>query len=167
MGQSQSARSQRTGSAPASQAAMQDPALLPSEPPAAPTSSEFAQNEVMSPIGRFCCKFRFAQSVKNSAGRRRGFRVKMRGTSSPYVKLRGDLGKATAATRIGGCLSPPVFAKNWSSCNFRLLQQNRPVGDVGQLNLLRYDVGTSGTLVSPATMPGLGRGQGMKRRSKA
>jgi hypothetical protein len=59
---------------------------------------------------RFCCKSRFAQGVKNSAGRRRGFRVKMRGTSSPYVKFRGDLGKATAATRIGGCFSPPVLS---------------------------------------------------------
>ena len=68
-----------------------------------------------SEMCRFCCKSRFAQGVKNSAGRRRGFRVKVRGTSSPYVKLRRNLGKATAATRIGGCFSPPVFAKNWSS----------------------------------------------------
>jgi len=86
----------------------------------------------MSAKGRLCCKSRFAQGVKNSAGRRRGFRVKMRGTSSPYVKPRGDLGKATAATRIGGCFSPPVFAKNWSSCNFRLLQQNLPTRDIAR-----------------------------------
>ena len=40
----------------------------------------------------------FYTGAKNSAGRRRGFRVKMRGTSSPYVKLTGDFGKATAVT---------------------------------------------------------------------
>ena len=33
----------------------------------------------MSVAGRFCCKSRFALGVKRSAGRRRGFRVKMRG----------------------------------------------------------------------------------------
>ena len=37
--------------------------------------------------GRFCCKSRFALVIKNSAGCRRGFRVRMRGTSSPHVKL--------------------------------------------------------------------------------
>ena len=30
-----------------------------------------------SAIGRLCCKSRFALMVKNSAGYRRGFRVKM------------------------------------------------------------------------------------------
>src|SRR5215472_10868946 len=49
----------------------------------------------------------------------------------------------------------------------KVLTQPRPVAEVGQLNLLRCDVGTSETPVLPATMPNLGRGQGMKRRSKA
>ena len=39
----------------------------------------------MSPSDRFCCKSRFAQGLKNSEGHRRGFRVKMRGASSPHV----------------------------------------------------------------------------------
>jgi hypothetical protein len=37
--------------------------------------------EITSAFGRFCCKIRFTQGVKNSPGYRRGFRVKMRGTS--------------------------------------------------------------------------------------
>ena len=40
-----------------------------------------------SGCGRLCCKSRFALVIKNSAGCRRGFRVRMRGTSSPHVKL--------------------------------------------------------------------------------
>ena len=79
----------------------------------------------MSVNGRFCCKSRFQQGLENSKGRRRGFRVKMRGTSSPRVKLTGDFGRANEATRIGDYFLRRVFAKNWSLCNFRLLQQNR------------------------------------------
>src|SRR5262245_33358029 len=52
---------------------------------------------------RLCCKSRFAQAVKISAGCRRGFRVKMWGTSSPYAKLTGDFCNATEALRIGDC----------------------------------------------------------------
>ena len=51
-----------------------------------------------SPFGRFCCKSRFAQGLKNSPGCRGGFGIKMRGTSSRHAKLTGDFGKATEAT---------------------------------------------------------------------
>ena len=39
--------------------------------------------------GRFCCKSLFALAIKNSFGRRRDFRVKTWGTSSPEDKLTG------------------------------------------------------------------------------
>src|SRR5271170_863027 len=83
----------------------------------------------MSLIGRLCCKSRFALMIKNSAGYRRGFRVKMRGTSSPHVKLTGDFGNAIEVIRIGDCFPSRVFAKNSQTCNFRLLQHNRPKAD--------------------------------------
>jgi hypothetical protein len=51
---------------------------------------------------RFCCKSLFALAIKNSFGRRRDFRVKMWGTSSPEDKLTGDLGNVIEATSIGG-----------------------------------------------------------------
>jgi hypothetical protein len=62
--------------------------------------------------GRLCCKSRFALMIKNSEGYRRGFRVKMWGTSSPHVKLTGDFGNAIEVIRIGGCFPFRVFAKN-------------------------------------------------------
>src|SRR3954469_4432342 len=61
--------------------------------------------------GRLCCKSRFAL---NSAGCRRGFRVKMCGTSSPHV------------------------GKNSSSCNFRLLQHNRPSTEIAVCGASRF-----------------------------
>jgi hypothetical protein len=76
-----------------------------------------------------CCKSRFAPMVKNSAGYRRGFRVKMWGVSSPHVKLAGDLANVSDAIRIGDCFPFRNFAKNQSPCNFRLLQQYPPVSD--------------------------------------
>ena len=45
-----------------------------------------------SASGRYCCKSLFALMIKNSAGCRHGFRVKMWGTSSPDDKRSGDLG---------------------------------------------------------------------------
>jgi hypothetical protein len=51
---------------------------------------------------RFCCKSHFALVIKNSFGRRRDFRVKMWGTSSPEDKLTGDLDNVIEATSIGG-----------------------------------------------------------------
>src|SRR5215467_14394346 len=80
-----------------------------------------------SAYGRFCCKSRSALVKKNSAGCRRGFRVKMWGTSSPYAKLTGDFRNATEAIRIGDCVSSQVFAKNSAPCKFRLLQHNRHI----------------------------------------
>jgi hypothetical protein len=79
--------------------------------------------------GRLCCKSRFALMVKNSAGYRRGFRVKMWGASSPHVKLTCDLANVSDAIRIGDCFPFRNFAKNQSPCNFRLLQQYHPGSD--------------------------------------
>ena len=91
----------------------------------------------MSASDRLCCKSRFALVIKNSKGRRCGFRVEMRGTSSPHVKFTGDFGNAIEAIRIGDCSSVHVFAKNSWPCNFRLLQHNRPTTDIGQQLLLQ------------------------------
>ena len=71
-------------------------------------------------------KSRFALMIKNSEGYRRGFRVKMWGTSSPHLKLTGDFGNAIEVIRIGSCFPFRVFAKNSWICNFRLLQQYPP-----------------------------------------
>ena len=57
----------------------------------------------MSANGRFCCKSLFALVAKNSLGRRRDFRVKMWGTSSPDDKLTGGLANVTEAISIDGC----------------------------------------------------------------
>src|SRR5215469_10516436 len=73
---------------------------------------------------RVGCKSRFALVFKNSAGRRCGFRVKMRGTSSLHGKLTGDFGNASEAGRISDCLPSHAFAKKQALCNLRLLQQN-------------------------------------------
>src|SRR5262245_36627807 len=83
----------------------------------------------MSQKGRFCCKSRFALVTENSAGRGRGFRVKMRGTSSPRDKLTGDFGNAIEVIRICDYFPFGLFAKNLWPCNFRVLQQNRPIAD--------------------------------------
>jgi hypothetical protein len=61
--------------------------------------------------GRFCCKSLFALAVKNSFGRRRDFREKMWGTSSPEDKLTGDLGNVIEATSIGGRRSVFFYSK--------------------------------------------------------
>ena len=52
----------------------------------------------MSALCRYCCKSLFALVIKNSPGRRRDFRVKMWGTSSPDDKLTGDLGNVIETT---------------------------------------------------------------------
>ena len=62
---------------------------------------------------RFCCKSLFALAIKNSFGRRRDFRVKMWGTSSPEDKLTGDLGNVIEATSIGGRRSVFLQQENW------------------------------------------------------
>ena len=77
----------------------------------------------MSAVGIYCCKSPFARGVGNSAGCRCDFRVKMRGTSFPHVKLTSDFANTSEAIRIGDCFLFDRFAKNSSPCNFRLLQQ--------------------------------------------
>jgi hypothetical protein len=84
----------------------------------------------MSDLGRYCCKSRFGQVVKNSAGRGLGFPVTSGGTSSPHAKLIGDFGSATEATRIIGLGALQVLAKNLDRCNFRFLQQYRHFSEV-------------------------------------
>jgi hypothetical protein len=84
-----------------------------------------------SGFGRYCCKSLFALLIKNSLGRRRDFRVKMWGTSSPDRKLTGDLGNAIESTEIDGRRSCRPLAGKLSPGDFRLLQQNRPVADAG------------------------------------
>jgi hypothetical protein len=79
----------------------------------------------MSAIGRLCCKSRFALVIENSKGHRRGFRVKMWGTTSPRVKLACDFGNAIGVIRIGDYFPFRVFAKKSRPCNFRFLQHNR------------------------------------------
>ena len=56
--------------------------------------------------------------IKYSAGRRRDFRVKMWGTSSPDEKLTGDLGSVIEATRIGARWSDRLMAEKLSPGNF-------------------------------------------------
>src|SRR5271154_1455279 len=85
--------------------------------------------------------------IKNSAGYRRGFRLKMWRTSSPHVKLTGDFGNAIEVTRIGDCFPSRVFAKNSQTCNFRLLQHNRPRAD------MRSPIAPAGLLAEPMCHP--------------
>jgi hypothetical protein len=65
----------------------------------------------MTANGRFCCKSLFALVIKNSPGRRRDFRVKMWGTSSPDDKLTGDLGNVIEVMSIDGRGSDCLAAK--------------------------------------------------------
>jgi hypothetical protein len=51
----------------------------------------------------------------------------MWGASPPQGKLTGDLANVSEAIRIGDCFPFRNFAKNQSRCNFRLLQQYRPI----------------------------------------
>jgi putative tryptophan/tyrosine transport system substrate-binding protein len=78
-----------------------------------------------SAAGRFCCKSLFALAIKNSFGRRRDFRVKMWGTSSPEDKLTGDLRNVIEATSIGGRRSDFFTARKLARGNLGLLQQYR------------------------------------------
>src|ERR1700736_5126302 len=93
----------------------------------AASASFFAVHE--SAIGRFCCKSLFALEIKNSPGRRRDFRVKMWGTSSPDDKLTGDLGNVIESTQIGGRRLDCHMALKLSPGNFGLLQQYRNMAD--------------------------------------
>ena len=84
--------------------------------------------------GGYCCKSRFAQVIKNSAGCRRVFGVKMWGDMSPRVKLTGDFGNAIEGIRISNHLPLLVFAKNSWRCNFRLLQHYRSIADMERIS---------------------------------
>jgi hypothetical protein len=67
------------------------------------------------------------------------------GTSSPHVKLKGDFGKAIEVIRIGDRFPFRVFAKNSWPCNFRLLQQNRPIATFGPETVVGRFRGHSGS----------------------
>ena len=84
----------------------------------------------MSGYGRYCCKSLFALMIKNSPGRRRVFRVKMWGISSPDEKLTGDLGNVIGATSIGGRRSEFFTARELAPGNLGLLQQYLPTADI-------------------------------------
>src|SRR5215469_10358166 len=84
----------------------------------------------MSAGGRYCCKSLFALLIKNSLGRRRDFRVKMWGTSSPDGKPTGYFASAIENTNIDGRRPDGLLAGNLSPGNFRLLQQHRPFSAV-------------------------------------
>jgi hypothetical protein len=79
---------------------------------------------------RYCCKSPFAPLIKNSPGRGRDFRVKIRGTSSPAAKLTVDLGYAIEATKIDDRRSDCPAAGKLSLGDFRLLQQYRHEADI-------------------------------------
>ncbi len=51
------------------------------------------------------------KSFKNSKGRRRGFHVEIRGTSSPHAKLIGDFGGAIEAMQIIDLFAFQVLSK--------------------------------------------------------
>jgi hypothetical protein len=70
--------------------------------------------------------------IKNSFGRRRDFRVKMWGTSSPDDKLTGDLRNVIEATSIGGRRSNFLTAEKLVLGNLGLLQQYLPIADVSR-----------------------------------
>jgi hypothetical protein len=81
----------------------------------------------------------FCAADQNSFGRRRDFRVKMWGTSSPEDKLIGDLGNVIEATSIGGRRWDFFTARKLALGNLGLLQQYRPLSDYcAAANLRRF-----------------------------
>ncbi len=82
-----------------------------------------------SAAGRFCCKSRFSPMTKILRAMGATFAYKMRGTSRPHAKFTGDFGNAIEVIRINDRSLLSVFAKNLEPCNFRLLQQNRPLAE--------------------------------------
>ena len=73
------------------------------------------------------------ERVAASAGSTCRFRVRSGGTSSSNAKLIADLGSATTGIRIGDPAALQVLTKNSDCCNFRLLQQYLPIGDIEHL----------------------------------
>ncbi len=87
--------------------------------------------------GRYCCKSRFSPMTKILRAVGATFAYKMRGTSRPPAKFTGDFGSAIEVIRISDRSLLSVFAKNLEPCNFRLLQHNRPLGDISSHRLVR------------------------------
>jgi hypothetical protein len=73
----------------------------------------------------FVAKTLFAPVIKNFPGRRRDFRVKMWGASSPDDKLTGDPPNEIETTHIGDSRSDRVIAGKLAPGSFGLLQQYR------------------------------------------
>ena len=80
-------------------------------------------------LADFVAKVLLHSVIKNSPGRRRDFRVKMWGTSSPDDKLTGDLGNVIEAISIDGRESDCLTAGKLAPGNLGLLQQYRPERD--------------------------------------
>jgi hypothetical protein len=76
-------------------------------------------------LADFVAKVLFALAIKNSFGRRRDFRVKMWGTSSPEDKLAGDLGNVIEAISNRRSWVNFFTAGKLAPGNLGLLQQNR------------------------------------------
>jgi hypothetical protein len=82
-----------------------------------------------SAAGGLIWKKSFCTGDQTSLGRRRDFRVKMWGSSSPDDKLTGNLGNVIQTTRIGGRPSDRFMAWELPPGNFGLFQQHRPIRD--------------------------------------
>jgi hypothetical protein len=78
-------------------------------------------------VADFVAKVFLQLVIKNSFGRRRDFRVKMWGTSSPDDKLTGDLRNVIEATSIGGRRSDFFTPEKLVPGNLGLLQQYRHI----------------------------------------
>ena len=119
-------------------------ATLPAAPsgvgPEHPSKRTLRSATVRAPWCRFCCKSLFALAIKNSFGRRRDFRVKMWGTSSPEDKLTGDLRNVIEATSIGGRRSDFFTARKLAPSNLGLLQQYRPGAAVSRCRKILEDI---------------------------
>jgi len=106
-----------------------------------PLQTLFAAVHESAFLADFVAKVLFPLAIKNSFGRRRDFRVKMWGTSSPEDKLTGALGNVIEATSIGGRRSDFFTARKLAPGNLGLLQQylgtKRPIRDVSFHNKFR------------------------------
>src|SRR6202011_2863439 len=71
----------------------------------------------------------FCTGDQKFSGRRRDFRVKMWGTSSPSEKLTGDFANGLGAILIGELSLASLFSKKSSPGILGLLQQNLPQAD--------------------------------------
>jgi hypothetical protein len=104
---------------------------------------------------RFCCKSLFALVIKNSLGRRRDFRVKMWGTSSPDDKLTGDLGNVIEAMSIDGRGSDCLAAGKLAPGNLGLLQQYLPGANIAAPLMSNACEGNSAVAALSQNLPNL------------